>query len=53
MAPMNVRRITPVEDAADTTIDQDRTLVVLAPGDREVPLFAVEAGYDPISMAHD
>jgi len=51
-APVDVRRITPMEDTSETTIDQVRRLVDLLPGDAEIPLFVFDAGYDPIAMAH-
>lgn len=50
-APMDARRISPTEDTTDVTIDQVRRLVDLPPGDREVPLFVCDAGYDPIALA--
>lgn len=51
-APVDVRRIGPQEDTTDATIDQVRRLVDLLPGDREVPLFVLDAGYDPIGLTH-
>ncbi len=51
-APVDVRRITPKQDATTATTDQIRRLVDLLPSDREVPLFVFDAGYDPIAIAH-
>ena len=51
-APVDVRRITPKQDATTGTTDQIRRLVDLLPSDREVPLFVFDAGYDPIAIAH-
>ncbi len=49
--PMDARRISPTEDTTTATIDQVRRLVALLPADREVPLFAFDAGYDPIALS--
>lgn len=51
-APLDARRISPMEDSTDATIDQVREAVALLPNDREVPLFVFDAGYDPITLAH-
>jgi DDE superfamily endonuclease len=51
-APLDVRRIAPIEDTTDVTIHQLRRLVDLLPDDREVPLFVFDVGYDPIAIAH-
>lgn len=50
--PMDVARIAPSEDTTEATIGQVRRLVDLLPSDREVPLFAFDAGYDPIALAY-
>lgn len=52
-APLDVRRISPLQDSTDATIDQVRGLVGLLPPDGDVPLFVFDAGYDPIALAHD
>ena len=52
-APVDVERIAPTQDATTATTDQLRRLVDLLPGDRDVPLFVFDAGYDPIAIAHD
>ena len=51
-APLDARRISPMQDSTDATIDQVRQLVTLLPNDGEVPLFVFDAGYDPIALAH-
>lgn len=51
-APVDVRRITPKEDATTATIDQVRRLVERLASDGEVPLFVFDAGYDPIALTH-
>jgi hypothetical protein len=50
-APVDVTRLTPQMDATGATIDQVRRLVGLLPGDREVPLFVFDAGFDGASLA--
>ena len=46
-------RILPMADATEATIGQIRRLVDgLLPKDREVPLFVLDAGYDPIAIGH-
>ena len=50
-APLDVQRISPLEDATDATIAQIHRLVDLLPNDREVPLFVFDAGYHPIALA--
>jgi hypothetical protein len=52
-APLDVRRIPPVEDPTDATVAQLARLVGLLPGDGEVPMFVLDAGYDPIAIGHD
>jgi hypothetical protein len=52
-APADVMRIPPSEDATDATVTQLRRLVGLLPGDGEVPMFVLDAGYDPIAIGHD
>ena len=49
-APVDVRRITPKEDATESTIEQVRRLVEHLRKDCDVPLFVFDAGYDPIAM---
>lgn len=50
-APLDVQRISPLEDTTTATIDQLRRLVGRLPTDGEVPLFVFDAGYDPIALA--
>jgi DDE superfamily endonuclease len=51
-APMDVMRISPTSDFTTATHDQVRRLVGLLPVAREVPLFVLDAGYDPIAIGH-
>ena len=51
-APVDARRITPREDATTATIDQLRRLVELLPDTGPVPMFVLDAGYDPIALGH-
>ncbi len=52
-APVDVSRIPPTDDPTDATIVQLRRLVGLLPSDSEVPIFVLDAGYDPIAISHD
>ena len=52
-APLDVMRLTPETEATGATIDQVRRLVRLLPGDREVPLFVFDAGYDASSLGEE
>jgi hypothetical protein len=52
-APLDALRIPPGTDATRATSDQIRRLVGLLPPDGEVPLFVLDAGYDPIAIGHD
>ncbi|MHB1444590.1 MAG: NF041680 family putative transposase [Acidimicrobiales bacterium] len=52
-SPLDTARITPHMDATSATVDQIRRLVGLLPRDGEVPLFVLDAGYDPIAIGHD
>ena len=52
-APVDVMRIPPTEEATDATVAQLRRLVGLLPDEGEVPLFVLDAGYDPIALSHD
>ena len=49
-APTDVARIPPTADATEVTIEQIRRIVGLLPDDEEVPLFVLDAGYDPIGI---
>ena len=51
-APLDVTRLRPDKDTTTTTIEQVRRLVGHLPGDRAVPLFVFDAGYDPIALGH-
>ena len=49
-APLDVTRVAPTADATTATIDQIRRLVGLL-GDRgDIPMFVLDAGYDPIAL---
>ncbi|MCU1494190.1 MAG: hypothetical protein JWO62_1954 [Acidimicrobiaceae bacterium] len=52
-APVDVMRIAPIEDATSATVTQLRRLVGLLPEEGEVPMFVLDAGYDPIAIGHD
>jgi hypothetical protein len=51
-APLDAMRITPKMDATDATVTQVRRLVDLLPADQAVPMFVLDAGYDPIAIGH-
>src|SRR3982751_2715843 len=50
-APLDILRIPPTEDATSATVAQVRRLVDLLPGDGAIPLFVLDAGYDPIALS--
>jgi hypothetical protein len=52
-APMDAMRIPPTTDTTNATIDQIRRLVGLLPDDADVPMFVLDAGYDPIAIGHE
>jgi hypothetical protein len=52
-APLDAMRIPAGEDETTATVAQLRRLVGLLPADGEVPLFVLDAGYDPIAIGHD
>jgi hypothetical protein len=52
-APLDAMRIPPTADTTTATIDQIRRLVGLLPDDADVPLFVLDAGYDPIAIGHE
>ncbi|MGH9028747.1 MAG: NF041680 family putative transposase [Acidimicrobiales bacterium] len=52
-APLDVCRIPPSKDATTATVEQLRRLLGLLPSEGEVPLFVLDAGYDPIAIGHD
>src|SRR5487761_658832 len=49
-APLDAMRIPPTADATDATIEQLQRLVGLLGADGEVPMFVLDAGYDPIAL---
>jgi hypothetical protein len=51
-APLDIERIPPLQDATNVTAEQVRRLVRLLPGNKEVPLFVFDAGYNPIALGH-
>lgn len=51
-APLDAMRVTPKTDATDATVSQVRRLVDLLPADQSVPMFVLDAGYDPIAISH-
>lgn len=52
-APLDAMRLAPGTDATNATVGQVRRLLGLLPDDREVPLFAFDAGYDGVGVGHD
>jgi hypothetical protein len=52
-APVDVLRLPLSVDETTATVSQLRRLVVLLPREGEVPLFVLDAGYDPIAIGHD
>src|SRR3954454_15728665 len=52
-APLDVRRLHPVEDLGQITATQIRTLVTRLGGTGSVPLFFFAAGYDQIALTVD
>jgi hypothetical protein len=50
-APMDVVRLPLDADATTATIGQVTSLVALLPGDRQVPLFVFDAGYDAAGLS--
>jgi hypothetical protein len=50
VAPVDVRRIGPEEDANDAATEQARELVRRLPERNEPPLFVFDAGYDPVRI---
>ena len=51
-APLDAMRIPPSTDATEATIAQIKALVGLLEEHRRVPLFVLDAGYDPIAIGH-
>jgi hypothetical protein len=52
-APVDVLRLPLSVDETTATVSQLRWLVALLPSEGEVPLFVLDAGYDPIGIGHD
>src|SRR5207302_857660 len=50
-APLDALRIPPATGTTSATIDQIRRLVNLLPGEGAIPLFVLDAGYDPIALS--
>jgi DDE superfamily endonuclease len=51
-APLDAMRIPPDADTTTATIDQIRRQANALPADGPVPLFALDAGYDPAGLTH-
>lgn len=51
-APVDARRLPVGADTTDATIAQVRDLRGLVGDDGDVPLFVLDAGYDPIGLSH-
>lgn len=52
-APMDAVRIHPRDDAVAATVAQVRDLVARLGPTQEVPVFACDAGYDPIALTYE
>jgi hypothetical protein len=52
-APVDVKRISPRDDTAQTTAEQVKALVTRVGDNGTVPLFVFDAGYDPIGLSVD
>lgn len=52
-APMDVARLPLCVNETTATIAQIRRLIEILPTSGEVPLFVLDAGYDPIAIGHD
>ena len=50
-APLDVERVLPADDADEVAIRQVRRLCRQLPADGPVPLFAFDAGYDPVPLS--
>ena len=50
-APVDALRIQPATDITSATLAQIRRLVAALPGNAAVPLFVLDAGYDPIALS--
>jgi DDE superfamily endonuclease len=51
-APLDATRIPPDADTTTATVEQVSNVVELLPADQAVPLFVLDAGYDPIAIGH-
>ncbi|HZD66045.1 MAG TPA: NF041680 family putative transposase [Acidimicrobiales bacterium] len=51
-APLDALRIAPTADATTSTVGQLKALVALLPNDGAVPVFVLDAGYDPAGLAY-
>lgn len=52
VVPVDLQRMKPSMDATTATIAQVKRVLLRLPSGREVPLFAFDAGYDPIAIGH-
>jgi hypothetical protein len=52
-APLDVRRVAPIDDAHAVAAEQIRDLLGRLPADGPVPLFVFDAGYDPAKLARE
>ena len=50
VAPVDARRVKPVEDTDEVATEQVRALVERLPGPKAVPIFVFDAGYDPVKL---
>jgi len=50
VAPVDARRVKPVEDTDEVATEQVRALVERLPEPKTVPIFVFDAGYDPVKL---
>jgi hypothetical protein len=50
VAPVDTRRVKPVEDTDEVATEQVRALVERLPEPKAVPIFVFDAGYDPVKL---
>ena len=51
-APVDAMRIPPTEDATDATVAQVQRVTGMLPADGPVPMFVLDAGYDPAGLTY-
>jgi len=51
-APLDAMRVPPTEDATDATVAQVQRVTGTLPADGPVPMFVLDAGYDPAGLSY-